>query len=118
MMLARAFHYSFVCAKKQTAAIRPSLCGLEPSSRILQVLIHPLVADAAHLATSRTETVGHKIVGFGLSFFGRETISSEITILTGVDVRVLLHVGLLVEAFAAVLAGIRSGVTVDQQMSR
>lgn len=33
------------------------------------------------------------------------------------DEGVLLHVGLLVEAFAAVLAGVGPGVRVDQQMS-
>lgn len=38
--------------------------------------------------------------------------------LTGMDVRVLLHVGLLVESLAAVLARVRPGVTVDQQMGR
>jgi hypothetical protein len=37
---------------------------------------------------------------------------------TCVDVGVFLHVGFLVEPFAAVLARIRPGVRVDQQVSR
>lgn len=36
--------------------------------------------------------------------------------LTGVNVRVLLHVALLVEALAAVRTRIRPGVAVDQQV--
>ena len=37
-------------------------------------------------------------------------------VLTGVDVGVLLHVGLLVEALATELARVRSRVRVDQQV--
>jgi len=39
-------------------------------------------------------------------------------VLTGVDVGVLLHVGLLVEALATELAWVRSRVRVDQQVCR
>jgi len=39
-------------------------------------------------------------------------------LLTGVDVGVLLHVGLLVEALATELAWVRSRVRVDQQVCR
>lgn len=39
-----------------------------------------------------------------------------VRLLTGVDVGVLLHVRLLMESFAAVLARVRAGVRVDEQV--